>query len=82
MQLWHRGLLSGSFQFQEEIASGSTVDGDYGIDTDISGTTETLDEDGVIVPEVNINLSYNPLQRSDNSGVDIYTQVKGYITII
>lgn len=92
LQLWHRGLLSGSSQFQEEIASGLTVDGDYGIDSDMLGTTETLDEDGVIVPEVNINLSdseldhiqahYNPLQRSDNNGVDIYTQVKGYITTI
>ena len=76
-------MLSASSQFQADIASG-LVNDDYGVDTEISATY--CYEEGVIVPEIELDLSgpelehiqnnYNPLQRSDNDGVDIYKQVK------
>lgn len=90
LQLWNRGLLSASTQFQNEIASGLTVSNDYGVDTDVLGISHSLDEDRVVIPEVDIHLSdseleylhmhHEPLRRSDNNGVDIYEEVKEYIT--
>ena len=89
LQLWNKGLLSASTQFQNEIASGLTVSNDYGVDTDVLGISHSLDEDRVVIPEVDIHLSdseleylhmhHEPLQRSDNNGVDIYEEVKEYI---
>lgn len=89
LQLWNRGLLSTSIEFQEEIASGLSVDEDYGVDFDTYGSNSYLDENGVVVPEIDINLSdaefqflqrnYNPLQSSDYNGVDIYIEVRNYL---
>lgn len=56
LQLWNRGLLSASTQFQNEIASGLTVSNDYGVDTDVLGISHSLDEDRVVIPEVDIHL--------------------------
>ena len=89
LQLWNRGLLSASSQLQSDIASGLSVDDDYGVDTGILGNTYCLDDEGVIVPDIEFDLNdseldyiqahYNPLQISDNNGVDIYMQVKEHI---
>ena len=82
MQLFHRGILSASPQFQEDIASGLSVGDDYGVD--ICGGTS--DDDRVVVPEVGFILTdtqlhymHNPLQRSDSNGADIFMHVKEYI---
>lgn len=88
LQLWNRGLLSASPQWQDEIAQGLTVSDDYGIEYNTQGTV-CFDQESIVVPEIEINLSdqeleylqehYNPLQRSDCNGVDVYMQVKDYI---
>ena len=88
LQLWNRGLLATSSEFQEEIASGLSVDDDYGIDIDMYNSSPS-EQDVVVVPEINLNLSdadflfleshYNPLQRSDYNGADIYIQVRNYL---
>ena len=88
MQLWNCGLLSTSSEFQEEIASGLSVDDDYGIDIDTYNSTP-FEDDVVVVPEINLSLSdadflfleshYNPLQQSDYNGADIYVQVRNYL---
>ena len=90
LQLWNRGLLSASLQFQEEIASGLIVEDDYGVD---AGATYCFnDDEGVVVPEIELDLSgpeleylrnhFNPLQRSDYNGMDIYIQVKEYLATL
>ena len=91
LQLWNRGLLSASSQFQDEIASGLTVDDDYGVDADIVNSVDfCLDSDeALIVPEIELDLSgpeldyiqnqFNPLQTSDYNGMDIYIQVREYL---
>ena len=89
LQLWNRGLLSASTQFQNDIAIGLSVGDDYGVDADMPSISQSLDTDGVVVPEVDVHLSdsevnylqthYEPLRRSDSNGVDIYTEVKEYI---
>lgn len=89
LQLWNRGLLSASPLWQNEIAEGLTVSDDYGVDSYTQGTV-CFDQGAVTVPEIELNMSdqeleylrdhYNPLQRSDCNGVDIYIQVKDYIT--
>ena len=88
LQLWNRGMLSASHQLQDVIAQGLTVSDDYGVEYNTQGTV-FFDEGNVTVPEIELNLSdqeleylqnhYNPLQRSDCDGVDIYMQVKDYI---
>ena len=94
LQLWNRGLLSTSSEFQEEIASGLSVNDDYGVDSDMYSSTPFSDNDidGVVVPDIDINLSdadiqylqghYNPLQSSDYNGVDIYIQVRNYLATL
>ena len=87
LQLWNRGLLSASPLWQNEIAQGLTVSDDYGVE---SYTQATVCFDQVTVPDIELDMSdreleylrdhYNPLQRSDCNGVDIYIQVKDYIT--
>ena len=62
LQLWSRGLLSACTQFQNEIASGLIVSNDYGVDTDVLGFTQNLDEEGVVIPEVDIHLSDSELE--------------------
>jgi len=81
-------LLSASPQWQHEIAQGLTVSDDYGIEYNTQGTV-CFDQESIVVPEIEINLSdqeleylqehYNPLQRSECNGVDVYMQVKDYI---
>ena len=90
LQLWNRGIIDASSEFQEEIESGLSVDDDYGIDID--SELYNSDEDRVVVPEIDINLSdadfqflqshYNPLQSSDYNGVDIYIQVRDYLATL
>ena len=88
LQLWNRGLLSASSHFQNEIASGQTVENEYGVDSDLLCNTYSTVEDGVVVPEVRLELSdselehirshYNPLEVSNDNGVNIYINVKDY----
>ena len=90
LQLWNRGLLSASIEFQSEICNGMVVDEDYGIDT-YFGTTHNSDTISVRVPEIEVELTdselayihnnYNPLQSSDE-GVDIYIQLKNYLATL
>lgn len=87
LQLWNRGLLSASPLWQNEIAQGLTVSDDYGVES-YTQATVCFDQGTVAVPEIELDMSdqeleylrghYNPLQRSDCNGVDIYIQVKDY----
>ena len=93
LQLWNRGLLTGSEEVQSEICQGlQMVDDDYGVD-DYVGSLNSADHERntniVNVPEIDVNLTdsqythmhenFNPLNQSDEHGVDIYIQLKDFI---
>ena len=61
LQLWNRGLLSAASQFQNDIASGLSVDDDYGVDIGTIGSTNSLDDHGVVVPEIELDLNDSEL---------------------
>ena len=91
LQLWNRGLLSASEEFQKEICDGLAVNDDYGVDTYLGSTycIDDKDTNAVHVPEIAIELNdsnlvyiqdhYNPFQSSDGDGVDVYLQVREYL---
>ena len=89
MQLWDRGLLSAAAHWQEEISAGLTVQADYGVEVDTLSNSYIFNETQVTVPEVSIILSdqqlqyindnFNPLQRSEYNGIDIYGMVRDYL---
>ena len=88
LQLWHRGMLSASPRWQQEILDGFSVSADYSIDY---GTpfANTFDNPSVVVPEIDLHLTpqqlvqlqrtYSPLQHSENGGVDVYINVRDYM---
>ncbi len=89
MQLWNRGLLSAAPHWQEQICCGLATH-DYGVETDgVDSTCNSYEERSVIVPDVELNLNdqeaeylqsnFDPLQRSDCNGVDIYEAVRAYL---
>lgn len=91
IQLWNRGLLSGSDEVQSEICKGLEVDDDYGLDSYLGSVHCTEDEhiNIVEIPEIEVELNdfqfhyiqenFNPLQTSDQDGLDINIQLKNYI---
>ena len=66
LQLWNRGLLLASSQFEDEIASGLMVDDDYGVDTDIGAAFSLDSDEAVIVPEIELDLSVPELEYIQN----------------
>lgn len=89
LQLWTRGLLSATPTYQAEIFDGMTaVTEDYGVECSGHGVS-SIDYGSFVVPEIDIDLNeqqlayiqenFNPLQRSDINGVDVYLQVKDYL---
>ena len=82
-------MISASLLWQNEIAEGLTVNDDYGVESYKQGTV-CFDQGAVTVPEIELNMSDQelvylhdhciPLHRSDCNDVDIYIQVKDYIT--
>lgn len=90
LQLWSRGLLSSSSEWQDEICSGLAVNQDlYGVETDIESYSGCFNHQMVVIPPFDINISdqqlqylrenFNPLQSSNDNGVDIYIAVKLYV---
>ncbi len=87
MQLWNRGLLSSSTQWQNEICSG-LVD-TCGVDFDLDAYGGYFDHQRVTIQPFELDINeqqleylrdnYNPLQRSGDNGVDIYINVRTYI---
>ncbi len=63
----------------------TAVSEDYGVECSGHGVS-SIDYGGVVVPEIDINLSdqqlayiqhnFNPLQQSDINGIDVYLEVK------
>ena len=80
LQLWHRGMLSASPRWQQEIADGFCVPPDYGIE-ESEYFVNNFHHPSVVVPRTDINLTthqkrqleglYSPFQYSDHGGVDI-----------
>ena len=87
LQLWSRGLLSSSSEWQEDVCSGLAADELYG--TDIELCSGSFDHQRVIIPPFEISINdqqlqylrenFNPLQCSNDNGVDIYLAVRLYI---
>ena len=83
MQLFARGIISASEEFQADIACGLSVDDDYGVD--VGGSMFTSDHDGVVIPDVGftptdtqlyyIEEHFNSLLRRDYNGVDVYSRI-------
>ena len=85
LQLWSRGLLSSSLEWQNEICSGLTLNDEnlYGIETGES--RDVFEDQRVTISMFDIGLndqqlallkeSFNPLQSSNENGVDIYIQL-------
>ena len=79
-QLWHRGMLSASPRWQQEIADGFCVPPDYGIE-ESEYFVYNFHHPSVVMPRTDINLTthqkrqleglYSPFQYSDHGGVDI-----------
>lgn len=88
LQLWHRGMLSASPRWQQEIMEGFNVPADYGIE-DGDDFVNSFDQPSVVVPGINIDLTsqqrsqiedqHSPLQYSDHGGADIYVNVRHHI---
>ena len=88
LQLWHRGMLSASPRWQQEIADGFCVPPDYGIE-ESEDFVNNFHHPSVVVPRTDINLTthqkrqleglYSPFQYSDHGGVDIYVDVRNHI---
>ena len=88
LQLWTRGLLSAAPTYQAEIFDGMTIGDNYGVEGNDQGIS-SIDHEGVVVPETNVDLSqqqlayigqnFNPLRQSEFNGVDVYIEVKEYI---
>lgn len=88
IQLWRRGLLSASPDFQCELFDGMTVANDYGVESN-NLHRSNVDYELINIPEINVNLNqeqvqeieqnFNPLRPSELNGVDVYTEVKNYI---
>ena len=87
LQMWRSGLLSSSAECQEEIFTGLTVNENF-CDIDQS-YVRCFDHEGIVIPPfsstVNEHLLHhlreniNPLQRSNNNGLNIYSSVKDCI---
>lgn len=80
------GLLSSSVEWQTEICAGLTVDEDsYGVDESEESFGDGFENQRVIIQPFDINLNpqqlqnlrdnFDPLQRSNDNGVDIYAAV-------
>ena len=92
LQLWSRGILSATPQIQEEIAEGLLIDADYGVETGEQSHTNIFDSESVVVPEIDVGLCdqqleyiydhYNPLQRGDCNGIDVYIAVREHIASV
>lgn len=88
LQLWQRGMLSASPQWQHEILDGFRVPADYGIDFG-PHFSSTFDHLSVVVPEIDLSLTssqrtqlqclYHPMQHSNLGGMDIYVNVRQYV---
>ena len=66
LQLWNRGLLSSaSPQWQDEIAEGLMVSDDYGVESHIQATNY-FDQENVVVPEIELNMSNQELEYLQN----------------
>ena len=88
LELWSRGLLSSSSEWQDEICTGLTHDDSYGVETDIE-SNNCFNHSRVIIPPFTINISnqqlqhltdnFSPLQSSNENGVDIYVAVRLYV---
>ena len=78
--LWQQGMLITSPQWQQEILDGFRVPADYGVDTG-SLFSSAFDHPSVIVLQIDLPLTsdqlhdlhqtYNPLQPSDQGGMNI-----------
>lgn len=89
LQLWHRGMLCASPQWQEEILSGFSVPHDYGAEEDGYLFSSSFDQPSVVVPRINVNMTaeqffhlqnmHSPHQNSDHGGIDIFMNVKQYV---
>ena len=81
LQLWTRGLLSAAPTYQAEIFDGMTVGDDHGVEGNDQGIS-SIDYEGVVVPEIDIDLTrqqlvyieqnFNPLRQSQFNGIDVY----------
>ena len=72
LQLWHRGMLSASPRWQQELADGFCVPPDYRIE-ESEYFVNNFHHPSVVVPRTDINLT------SDHGGVAIYVDVKHHI---
>lgn len=87
LQLWTRGLLSSPVEWQNEISSGLMMNEElYGAETYEDAFSSCFDRvdirfDFSLTQQQMQYLrdNYNPLQYSDNNGIDIYIDVKMYI---
>lgn len=84
-------MLSAPSDIQEQIAEGFSLDSDYGVESN-GQYSGMFDDQSVTVPEINLRLTnqelefisnhFNPLDRSDLNGIDIYTRLLEYLTSI
>ena len=89
LQLWQRGMLSASPQWQQEILRGLSVSQDYGVDTSTASFISSFDQQSVFVPRIDLPLTpqqrsflqvtYLPHSNSDVNGLDIYGSVRNYL---
>lgn len=89
LQLWQRGMICASPQWQQEILHGFSVPHDYGIEDSGVCFSTTFEQLSLDVPRVDIQFTptqliqlqnlFSPLVPSDNGGVDIYVNVRQHI---
>jgi len=87
LELFNRGLLSSSVEWQTEICTGLRVNEDsYGVDEYEESMGGSFENQRVIVQPFDINLNsqelqhlrdnFDPLQTSNDCGIDIYAAVR------
>ena len=64
LQLWTRGLLSSSSEWQNEIGTSLTVDENfYGVEQDTNVYSGHYDHQGVVIPPFNVSIDEQHLQH-------------------
>lgn len=89
LQLWQRGMMCASPQWQQEILEGFSVSQDYGAEDCGLCFSTTFNQLSLVVPRINIQLTsqqlthlqnmFLPLAHSDEGGVDIFVNVRQHL---